>query len=159
MGRLMAAFIADPHGPAVVDLVAAYGEAAATLAADWYDDVRGSFDLPSSYSAPPGAVDEGTYRHIHGVIGDTIKTATSDETLAPLLLGGLQHVVSNVARFTVMGASLADPDTRGWRRQSARGGGCDFCKSLIGRGAVYSESSASFESHDRCGCIAVPDFA
>lgn len=36
---------------------------------------------------------------------------------------------------------------------------CAFCRMLAGRGAVYSEGTASFLSHDHCSCTAEPEFS
>jgi hypothetical protein len=36
---------------------------------------------------------------------------------------------------------------------------CSFCRMLAGRGAVYHEGTASFESHDHCACSAEPVFS
>src|SRR5450756_974958 len=51
--------------------------------------------------------------------------------------------------------SVADRRARGWARAGT--GRCDFCAMLIGRGAVYTEATANFETHDHCGCVAVPE--
>ena len=53
-------------------------------------------------------------------------------------------------------SSTTDPKARGWQRVGV--GECDFCSMLIGRGAVYSEATADFLSHDHCHCYAEPAF-
>lgn len=63
----------------------------------------------------------------------------------------------DAARSTVMQATNADPRARGWARVGG-GSECGFCAMLIGRGAVYSESSANFEAHRSCQCDAEPVF-
>ncbi len=73
------------------------------------------------------------------------------------LNGGLQLVVGNAYRETIMGSSIQDPQARGWQRV-ADGRACGFCLMLEGRGSVYSESTADFASHDHCGCSAEPAF-
>jgi hypothetical protein len=70
--------------------------------------------------------------------------------------GGLQRIIANADRQTIQASSIADPGARGWAREGS--GNCDFCAMLIGRGAVYTEATADFDSHDHCGCIAVPAF-
>lgn len=70
--------------------------------------------------------------------------------------GSVSRLVLNGSRETVMRTSVADPECRGWRRVGD--GGCDFCLMLIGRGAVYSESSADFPSHGGCRCAAEPAY-
>lgn len=70
--------------------------------------------------------------------------------------GSLSRLVLDGGRETVRESTLADPRAVGWQRVGA--GGCDFCQMLIGRGDVYSEATADFESHDHCACFAEPVF-
>jgi hypothetical protein len=60
-------------------------------------------------------------------------------------------------RDTLTAASKADPRAGRWRRITSCNA-CDFCSTLAGRGAVYSERTADFEAHDGCSCTAEPDF-
>lgn len=69
--------------------------------------------------------------------------------------GAMARLVLNAGRETVAASTVADPRARGWQRVLGSGG-CDFCRMLIDRGAVYGEESASFEAHDKCGCTAEP---
>lgn len=71
--------------------------------------------------------------------------------------GAMARLVLNGGRETVVASTGADPRARGWARVLG-GGGCDFCQMLAGRGDVYSEETASFEAHDRCGCTAEPSW-
>jgi hypothetical protein len=73
-----------------------------------------------------------------------------------LVTGGLQRIISDADRQSVTRSSVADSRAAGWQRMGA--GGCAFCAMLVGRGAVYSEASADFASHDNCNCQAVPIF-
>jgi hypothetical protein len=68
--------------------------------------------------------------------------------------GGFQRIIADAGRDTVMESLKADPQGRGWRRQTR--GGCDFCTAIASKGAVYSAESVLFSSHDNCGCVAVP---
>lgn len=68
----------------------------------------------------------------------------------------MQRRISNVARDTVTQTSVADPRTDGWMRVGV--GQCSFCQMLIGRGAVYTESTVNFGAHDHCKCQAAPAF-
>ncbi len=69
--------------------------------------------------------------------------------------GASARLVLDAGRETVTRTVQADPMARGYRRVLG-GGGCQFCRMLAGRGAVYGEDSASFEAHDACGCTAEP---
>lgn len=68
--------------------------------------------------------------------------------------GAMSRLVLDAGRFTVTRTAVADPKASGWQRVGV--GECDFCSMLLGRGAVYSEETADFQAHDRCGCSAEP---
>lgn len=136
-------------------LIDRYGSAATTVAADWYDDLRESLGVGGRFVAIPADIeDTGT----QALIGWALDTATDDGSLVALLEGGLQRRVVNFGRFTITDSSYADPRADGWMRLGV-GANCPFCNVLISRGAVYSESSVTFASHDHCNCIAVPAFS
>lgn len=137
--------------PAIVDK---YGAAAASWAADWYDDLRDSLGIGGSFSAIPAEPgDTGA----HALIGWALDEATDDGSLIALLEGGLQRRVVNFGRFTIMSSSVGDKYAGGWQRLG-QGKNCDFCDVLISRGNVYSEDTADFGAHDHCNCVAVPAF-
>lgn len=135
-------------------LIDTYGLAAATLAADWYDELRDDLGVAGRFTAIAADVkDTGA----HALVGWASATATDDTAFKTLLLGGMQRRIANFDRLTVMGSSIADPSARGWARVGD-GDSCPFCDLLIGRGAVYTEASVDFECHDHCGCTAEPEF-
>ena len=68
--------------------------------------------------------------------------------------GAATRLVLDAGRDTIRNTAVADPRTEGWRRVTS--GGCDFCRMLAGRGAVYREDTADFASHDHCACSAEP---
>lgn len=132
-------------------LVRTYGLAAGALAADWYDEAREEAGVRRTFSAVvPDFGDAGT----QALVGWGLATATDLDPFKSLILGGMQRRIANYSRATVAGSAVADPAARGWQRVG--GGGCDFCSMLIDRGAVYSESTADFKSHDHCTCGAAP---
>lgn len=135
------------------EIVAIYGTAAATLAADWYDDLRDKVGAKGRFTAIPAEVtDPGT----QALIGWAVHEAQSYESLKSLVDGGVQRRIANYPRLTVTRSSVADPAARGWQRTGV--GGCAFCQMLISRGAVYSKETVDFASHDHCNCGAVPAF-
>jgi hypothetical protein len=134
-------------------LVDEYGAAASALAADWYNDLRAQRNAQRRFEAIPADIAEtGT----GALVGWAAAEANDDAAFKTLILGGSQRRVANFSRLTVTTASIADPGARGWMRVGA--GECDFCRMLIGRGAVYSEATADFASHDHCQCQAEPEF-
>lgn len=149
--------VATAAGEALHDILPAlieqYGAAAGTVAAEWYDDLRAKREIRGSFTAIPAEVpDVGA----HSLIGWALSEATDYAAFQTLIAGGAQRRVANFARATVTGSSVADPHARGWQRVGI--GECEFCQMLIGRGAVYTEASADFQSHDHCNCQAEPAF-
>lgn len=138
-------------------LVETYGSAAATLAADWYDEARLKAGIGGSFTAIPAEIgDAGTDELARWGVDPLFKAEPDWVSAQSLIQGGLQRRIANVSRVTVAESSIADPSADGWQRTGS--GECAFCAMLIGRGAVYSESTADFASHDHCNCAAVPAF-
>lgn len=142
--------------PAIGDL---YGDAAASLAADYYEtardvaEARGSF-APILAEPPTPARWEALARW--GV--DPLFASTPDVagTLS-LLGGGLQRSIADQHRLTVTESAIRDPQASGWVRVGV-GDNCGFCRMLIDRGAVYTDKSVTFRSHDHCNCAASPSW-
>lgn len=139
-------------------LVALYGSAAASLGADWYDDLRERAEVRGRFQAIVADLpDLGRTDSLAGwSVGPLYGADPDAETAFSKVTGGLQRIIFNADRQTIMQSSIQDPSARGWQREGV--GDCDFCKMLIDRGAVYSEASVDFESHDRCRCVGVPAF-
>lgn len=133
-------------------LIETYGVAAATLAADWYDDERERRDVRGSFTATPADIpDSGA----QALVGWAVAEAADVTGFQALIEGGTQRRIANFARQTVMRSAIADPQARGWQR-AGTGSSCAFCQMLIGRGAVYTESSVEFQAHDHDDCGAEP---
>lgn len=137
--------------PGLIDL---YGSAAATVAADWYDDLRDQKSVRGRFTAIPAEVAETGSQ---ALVGWALAEASDLPTFQTLILGGTQRRIANFSRLTVTNSSVEDPSARGWTR-IGDGNSCQFCSMLLGRGAVYSEASADFQAHDHCGCSAAPAF-
>lgn len=140
------------------DLTRTYGAAAATVAADWYDDLRDELNINRRFTAIVADLDDqGADVLARWGIGPLFSADPDWDSAATLIDGGLQRRIADAARETIRGSSLEDPSARGWQRSTS--GGCSFCQMLASRGVVYSQSSADFASHDHCKCLAVPAFA
>ena len=139
-------------------LVALYGSAAASLAADWYEEQRVKAEVRGRFQAITAELPTtGRTEALAGFAVGPLYGAKPDAALALVKAsGGLQRIIFNADRYTVMGSSVKDPRARGWQREG--NGECQFCALLISRGAVYTEGSVDFESHDRCRCVGVPAF-
>lgn len=137
-------------------LVAIYGSAAATLGAEYYDEMRllaGASGTFSGIAADLPDVGRTDALARWGVSPMFSATPTPDSALT-LVTGGLQRIISDAERESVIRSSLADPKSAGWKRIGA--GACPFCQMLIGRDQLYSEATADFASHDHCHCSAYP---
>ena len=139
-------------------LVNMYGSAAATLGADFYDDLRDAAGARGRFRAIPADLpDRGRSESLaRWGVSPLFGPEPDFATALTKVSGGLQMIVANADRQTVQRSSIADRRARGWAR--AGSGRCEFCQMLISRGAVYTEATAHFETHDHCGCVAVPEF-
>ena len=135
-------------------LIRTYGMAASAVAADWYDEARLAAEVSGSFRAIPASIENNATDALALWASEHGTDLASVQKLAE---GGIQRRIVNWGRETVAGSALADPKADGWQRVGV--GSCDFCNLLIGRGAVYSEATADFASHDWCNCAAVPAFS
>lgn len=136
-------------------LITQYGEAAALLGAEWYDDLRDQHEVAGRFSAAPADLpDQGAVTLAQWARS----TAANLVAMEGLVAGGMTRRINDWSRATVTNSALADPRAEGWMRVG-RGQSCAFCSMLIGRGDVYRESSVRFASHDSCNCGAAPKWA
>lgn len=156
-GPTQAANVRDAFLRQLPVLVNRYGEMSAAAAADWYDaqralqGVSGAFSAPLQPSPYLDAV-EGTVKRTAGALW----TPRPDAMLTSLQPRVTKYVLA-AGRQTVSRATEMDPRARGWQR-IVRPGGCDFCRMLHGRGAVYTRKSVHFAAHTHCNCAAVPSW-
>src|SRR5690606_5879261 len=137
------------------DFMAAYGDTAAVLGADFYDSMRNlppSAGSVQSVFAQPAKVkqSEGTVRW---AVGSLFAAEPSWESFESNLLGSAQRLIMMPSRGTI--DLLAQADARSgrvaatsWSRQvnpgrAKSGKSCDFCIMLAGRGPVYRSSAAA----------------
>lgn len=142
--------------PKLVDI---YGSAAASLGADWYDELRQEAEVKGKFQAIVAYLpDVGRTDSLAGwAIGPLFGAKPDAKAAFGMASGGLQRIIFNADRETVMQSSIQDRRARGgWSREG--NGECAFCSMLIERGSVYSEATADFASHDNCRCVAVPRF-
>lgn len=137
------------------ELVRLYGTAATTYTADWYDATRYEQGVRGTYQAHMvNVTDEGADILARWGVDPLYAAQPNVAAARVLIAGGLQRRIANASRDTITESSYADPECRGWMRVGY--GACDFCSMLIGRGAVYTEQTADFLTHDHCRCSAVP---
>lgn len=160
----------DGTWPAVYTALAALVDGrrrdSAGLAAAYYQAIRVAEEVggtPTPILADP--VDPAQLALSLAVTGPaTVKRLTAANapnvasTTLVRLSGAVGRHVLDGGRQTLIRSLGADRRARGWQRVTS-GRGCEFCRMLAGRGAVYGEDSAQFESHDHCGCTAEPVFS
>jgi len=135
-----------------------YGTAAASLAADWYDEMREASEVPGRFRAITiePALDR-TDALARWAVGPLFAAVPDFTTAKSKAAGGFQRLVADADRGTVLRSANEDPRARGWSRRTS-GKSCDFCVLLANRGFVYRESTVDFRSHDDCDCLATPEF-
>lgn len=135
-------------------LVDTYGAAAASLSADWYDELRADTGVSGTFTA---TVPEPRAPGIDSLVGWALNEATTSDTVASLVWGGISKRIANAARDVVTTNVVRDPQARGWMRIGH--GECTFCAMIISRGAVFTKATADFAAHDSCKCSAAPAWA
>lgn len=145
-----AAAVADVIYTYVPVIAERYGLAAGALAADWYDDMREAAEVAGYFRASPADLpDMGRYEALAG-------WAAGKDDIETLVSGGVQRIIANAHRETVMQSAYADPRAEGWARFARGAETCGFCYMLVTRGGVFRESTATFGAHDNCDCGAGP---
>ena len=132
-------------------LIDAYGSAVATVAADWYDDVRDEVGARGRFVAIPAEIrDTGA----QALVGWALAEAQDVSTFRTLVAGGAQRRIANFARFTVQASSVADPRAQGWLRVGEGACKSGWCNQYLDgeiRAVAYD-----FPAHDNCNCHAEP---
>lgn len=136
----------------VPELVAKYGDIAATAAAEWYEQVR-SGQVDGAYNAltvpsVDSAVVQGSVRYAAG----DLFTDSPLQTLA-LLSGAMQRWVMYSGRQTVARNARHDPSQPRFARVPTGDKTCAFCSLMASRGFVYytkQTAGLTREYHDEC---------
>ena len=137
-----------------------YGDAAAALGAEWFETAREASGAPGAF-APVLAEqpDQGRWASLANWATESMLKPDPPKDVRHIVLkrvdGGLQRSIAAQHRETIMRSSIADPAAKGWKRVGS-GDTCDFCAKLLGRGAVYTDTSVHFRAHDHCNCAAAP---
>jgi hypothetical protein len=139
-------------------LVEIYGAAAATLGADFYEELRADAEVSGRFTAIAAPLpDQGRTDALARWGVTPMFSATPDKVAALVLVaGGLQRIIANAARQSVVLSTVDDRRARGWRRSASDG--CDWCRDLAHGDVVHTAKAAEFESHDHCNCVAAPVF-
>jgi len=139
-------------------LVSEYGDVAATVAADWYDELRASEGVAGRFRAPLAPLTP--LEQVNARLGYATRASGplwlgDSETLTTFLAMMTNEYALQPGRDTVMDA--AHKDKAAYARVPEPGA-CKFCLMLASRGFVYSKATAggAKKFHGKCRCNAVP---
>lgn len=142
----------------VPQLVQEYGDLAAVVAAEWYEEVR---DAPGTFQARLGrsAAEEA----VVGNVRYAARHLYTDDPAATIdvLHGAMQRHIAYSGRDTIARSAGADPARPRYARVPAGGRTCAFCEMVASRGFVYASAkhAGEFEKyHDDCNCQIVPSW-
>lgn len=135
-------------------IVREYGALGGAVAAEWYDDQREKAGARGRFTAAPLAPDD---RGAHELIGWATRTATDDDTLKTLILGGTQRRVADHLRLTVANNAVEDRAAEGWVRVGSGACKSGWCDQYLD-GEVRTVAGYDFPAHDNCNCSVVPAF-
>jgi hypothetical protein len=137
-------------------LVTIYGSAAATLAADYFDDLRDASEVKGRFRAIPAEpVTGGLDVLARWAVGPMFQEVPDPASSLSLAAGGAQRSIADAARLTVVQSSLEDPRAQGWVRVGS--GECDWCQKYLD-GEVHYTEGYDFQAHNNCGCTAEPAY-
>lgn len=140
----------------VPEVVGYYSDGSAALAADFYDDERIAANVRGSFTTQL-IVNDRVVKTRRAIVWAAEPLFVGDESLAGKRLAEVVQIeTARPYRDTITGNTEKDPQAIGWRRVAS--GGCKFCAMLAARGAVYTEATARFASHEHCHCTAAPAF-
>lgn len=135
-----------------------YGDAAAELAARWYEEQRGialGVDTYQAIAAPTDSAARVTST-IRDKAGLLYGADGNIDALMQHLVPLLDMIVRDASRHTIADNLDADPSHPGWARY-AEAKACAFCIMVSSQGAVYeSKSAAGGDYHQGCRCVPVP---
>jgi hypothetical protein len=143
------------------ELIAAYGDAAALLAADFYDALR---DVPPSaarFTATLAAPPVSARAQASARWGLTPLFGADPSPVQALsnLSGVVQRLVLQSGRDTISAAAFRDPVRTAYARVPTGTETCKFCVMLASRGAIYSDAASAGDGnkyHGDCDCVPTP---
>lgn len=139
-------------------LVARYGPAAESVAAEWWETLRDRSAPGGSAGAVLGDLDSLTAVTVARVRADAagaLWTATPDRAVvtATQLVG---WAVGQAGRNTIVESTVRDPADARWARVPSGAATCAWCLMLASRGAVYLSDDSARGFHPDCDCVPTP---
>lgn len=149
--------------PALVALIAVYGDMSAGLSAAYYEEFRAAQAVAGTPTPVLSSMaDRGETIGNLRLVGPTYarqlvdagRTDAASVTFTNVS-GEMTRQVLNRGRDTLEGSLAADRQALGWARVTD-GRPCAFCAMLASRGPVYSKQRGGFKAHGHCGCMLQP---
>lgn len=140
----------------VPGLITYYGEAAATLAADLWDEERAAANVVTAFTAATVVLDR-VVKIRRGIAWAAEPWFTGTGNPSGRLAEVIQLETAKSYRETILQNRRNDPAAAGWKRVTS-GKACKMCRMLADRGAVYKAATARFATHPKCHCTATPVF-
>lgn len=145
----------------IPDLVGDYGDMAATLAADFYEEVTADYGLPYTTArlAPPVPAGQAQAT-TRWALGPLFSAEQSYTQALNLLIAGAHRLSLQPGRDTI--AQNSQRVGLAYARVPGGAEPCAFCLVLASRGAVYGSAQAARYAkdgtryHDDCRCAPVP---
>ena len=135
-------------------LVTIYGAAAATLASDYFDDMREQAAVRGRFTAITAEPETGGLDVLaRWAVGPMFQEKPDPASALSLASGGAQKAIADAARLTVVQSSIQDPRSEGWVRVGH--GECDWCQQFLD-GEVHGTDGYGFDAHNNCLCTAEP---
>jgi hypothetical protein len=141
-------------------MVAVYGDLSATVAADWYDEVRAASGVRGRFRAEPaGPFDpEAVRANTRWAIGPIFASEPDWDGALERLTPEVGRMVAQSGRDTITKSTVKDRQAVGWRRVTNSAKPCKFCVALAARGAVYKQETVNFATHTNCSCSVAPSW-
>ena len=137
-------------------LVEQFGDLAATVAADLYEQWRDAAQVRGAAAVlAPAAAPEQVAGSVRYAVASLFGIPDKQAVFALLTGDVLDRLVSNQARETFELNATRD-DVRFARVPV--GATCEWCLMLGSRGAVYRSTDRAARSHGNCDCVIVPSF-
>jgi hypothetical protein len=140
------------------ELMNQYGDVAATVAANFFDDIREAANVKRAYRAvlseplPAEQIQASTRAVIQPLFG-----VSDPEQALSNLNDVTDRLVKQAGRNTVELNVAKDPVKARYARVPTGAKTCAFCLALASRGAVYlSKTSAAHGYHGDCDCVPTP---
>jgi len=140
------------------ELLTVYGDTAALLGADWYDELRNVAPSAASFRAvmasPPAT--EQAHSAARWALGPLFASEPDPVQVLANLGGATQRLVLQSGRDTVWDSARRDPVRTAVARVPTGAKTCRWCTMLASRGAVYGSKASAGEQnkyHDLCNCV------